>query len=127
MTRWVLDAAVKGWQVLDGPEDPRVPTVEMGDVASAIVAALTLPTGVYDVSDGALRTQEELSDAIAAGMGHGLQPLGDARWGFGPLFSSTHHHGIALGSVAEWTPSYVDPLSRFFDLARFHEVRLRKS
>ena len=127
LTRWVLDAAVKGWQVLDGPEDSPVPTVEIGDVASAIVAAFALPTGIYDVIDGALRTQEELSDAIASGMGHGLQPLGDARWGFGPLFGSTHHRGIALGSVAEWTPSYVDPLSRFFDLARFHEGRLHGS
>jgi nucleoside-diphosphate-sugar epimerase len=65
-TRQIMAAARRGWLLLDGPPGILIPTVETTDAASAAVAALTAPAGVYYVTDGAARAQRDLADAIAS-------------------------------------------------------------
>jgi len=122
VTRRILAAGARGWQLLDGPPGIRVPTVEISDAAAAAVAALSAPTGLYYVTDGHPRTQGELTGTIQAGLGRQLHPLADARWGHGPLFG---HHRRVDGSefrlVTDWRPRYPDAADRLGQLCRAPE------
>lgn len=50
-TRWVLSFARRGWLFLPGPEERYTSMVYVDDAAAAVVAALMLPAGVYNVVD----------------------------------------------------------------------------
>jgi hypothetical protein len=114
LTRQVLDAARKGWQVLDGPAGTYLPTVEIGDAAAAVLAALNMPPGTYDVTDGQPRTQSELSEAMAEGLGRSLHPLSEAHWGHGRLLGRSRRlHGTDFTQSADWSPLFPDARERF--------------
>jgi hypothetical protein len=119
LTRHVIGAGSRGWQVLDGPPGTRVPTIEISDAAMAAVAALRAPAGSYDVTDGHSRTQQELTDAIAAGFGRELHPLCDRRWGNGRLFGQSRRLDVtAFRSITGWRPRVADAAEQFAELAR---------
>ena len=119
LTRRVIGAAAKGWQMFDGPPDVFLPTVEITDAASSILPALSAPAGRYNVTDGHPRTHGELGEAIAAGAGGALHPLFDLRWGHGSLFGrSRRADGTAFASVTGWRPAFRDSADRLADLSR---------
>ena len=88
LTRQILQAAARGWQLLDGPPGAYVPMVEISDAATAAVAALSAPPGLYYVTDGHARNQRELAQIVQEGLGRELHTLADGRWGRGRLFGS---------------------------------------
>ena len=113
MTRRILAAGARGWQLLDGPSSVCVPTVEFHDAAAAAVAALSAPAGLYYVTDGHPRTQGELTEIITAGLGRELHPLADAHWGHGQLFG--YHRpvdGSKFRAITDWRPRYPDAAER---------------
>lgn len=81
MTRRVLRAANKGWQLIDGRPDAWVETVGASDAASAIAAGLHAPAGIYNVSDGRPVTQAAITAVLEEATGARLHPLYQAAWG----------------------------------------------
>ena len=119
LTRRVIGAAAKGWQMFDGPPDVFLPTVEITDAAASILPALSAPAGRYNVTDGLPRTQGELGEAISAGAGGRLHPLFDLRWGHGSLFGrSRRADSTAFTAVTGWRPAFTDSAVRLADLSR---------
>lgn len=122
MTRRILAAGARGWQLLDGPPGIGVPTVEISDAAAAAVAALSAPQGRYYVTDGRPRTQAELTKTIQAALGRELHPLADVHWGHGPLFGSHRPiDGSEFRQVTGWRPRYPDAAERLGQLCRVPE------
>lgn len=118
-TRQILAAAARGWLLLDGPPGACVPAVEISDAASAAVAALTAPAGVYYVTDGAPRPQCELADAIAAAAGRELHPLNDGGGGHGRLFCCARPaDGAEFRAVTGWRPRFPDAAERLSQLCQ---------
>lgn len=118
-TRQILAAAARGWLLLDGPPGARVPAVEISDAASAAVAALTAPAGLYYVTDGCPRAQRELADAIAAAAGRELHPLNDGAGGHGQLFgSSLPADDAEFWTVTGWRPRFPDAAERLSQLCQ---------
>jgi hypothetical protein len=118
-TRQILTAARRGWLLLDGPPGTRVPTVETSDAASAVVAALTAPAGVYYVTDGAPRTQRELGEAIAAAAGRDLHPLNDGGRRHGELLGCARPaDGAEFRAVTGWRPRFPDAAERLSQLCQ---------
>lgn len=58
-----------GWFGLPGRGDAFLPSVTHDDAASAVVATLTAPAGVYNVSDDEPLRRREFADALAAAFG----------------------------------------------------------
>lgn len=52
-----------------GPEDGYVSSIHTNDAASAVVAALVAPAGVYNVVDDVPLTRREYADAFARAFG----------------------------------------------------------
>jgi nucleoside-diphosphate-sugar epimerase len=116
LTRQIRAAAARGWLLLDGPPGASIPTIEIGDAASAAVAALTAPAGLYYVTDGSPRAQRELADAISAAVGRELHPLDDESWG---LFRcSAPVEGTEFRAVTGWRPRFPDSAERLSQLCR---------
>jgi hypothetical protein len=119
LTRQVLAAAARGWQLLDGPPGALVPTIEITDAAAAAVAALAAPAGLYYVTDGPPRTQHELAQIIQTGLGRQLHPLDDERWGHGPLFGRSRPVDASrFRTAAGWQPGHPDTAQRLRQLCQ---------
>lgn len=119
LTRQILAAGARGWQLLDGPPSARVPTITITDAAAAAVAALAAPAGLYYVTDGSPRTQRELAQVIQSGLGRELHPLADARWGQGQLFGRSRPvDGSRFRVAADWQPRYPDTAERLGQICR---------
>lgn len=58
-----------GWAAMFGPPEGYVSSVHTDDAARAVVAALGVPAGVYNVADDEPVTRRELFDALAAALG----------------------------------------------------------
>jgi nucleoside-diphosphate-sugar epimerase len=59
----------KGWSPLPGRADAYISSVAHEDAASAVVAALDVSAGVYNVCDDQPLTRREWADALAAAAG----------------------------------------------------------
>jgi nucleoside-diphosphate-sugar epimerase len=62
----VFRYAARGWLPILGPPGAYFPTLHHDDAASAVVVALSLPSGTYNVDDNEPMTHHQLSDALAA-------------------------------------------------------------
>ena len=65
----MIDAVRKGFAPLPGPADAFYSSVSHDDAAAAVVAALALPTGAYNVADDEPLRRREMAALIAAGLG----------------------------------------------------------
>lgn len=70
----------RGWAPLPGAPDAYFPSIALDDAASAAVAALDLPAGVYNVGDDEPLTRAELARALARAAGAGEQVRHPPAW-----------------------------------------------
>ncbi len=67
--RPLLAAARRGWAALPGAGEAFISSVSHDDAASAVVAALRVPPGVYNVADDEPVRRREYFDLLAAALG----------------------------------------------------------
>lgn len=119
LTQRVLNAAGKGWQLLDDSPEVYLPAIGLEDAASAAAAALHAPSGTYNVTDGRPRTGQELGAALAAGAGRTLHPMHDSRWVSGPLFGRSRRLAAgAFGVATGWRARDADAVAGFAALGQ---------
>jgi nucleoside-diphosphate-sugar epimerase len=68
-TQSLLKGARRGWSLLPGPGDAYTVTIAAEDAASAVVAALAAPAGVYNIVDSEPLTRDEWAAAMAQAVG----------------------------------------------------------
>jgi nucleoside-diphosphate-sugar epimerase len=97
-----LDAARGGASIAFGPPGAYRPTVWLDDAAAAIVAALGVPAGTYNVADADPATNAEIDAAVAAAVGTGaLRPRAPQD---GPLARSQRVSSRRLRDASGWAP-----------------------
>lgn len=97
-----LRAARAGTSIAAGPPGAYRPTIALDDAAAAIVAALGVPTGTYNVADTEPATNAEIDAALARAVGRGeLQPRVA---GQGPLARSQRVSSRRLRDLSDWAP-----------------------
>jgi UDP-glucose 4-epimerase len=100
--RAALDAARGGASIAFGPPGAYRPTVWLDDAAAAIVAALGVPAGTYNVADADPATNAEIDAAVAAAVGTGaLHPRAPQD---GPLARSQRVSSRRLRDASGWAP-----------------------
>jgi nucleoside-diphosphate-sugar epimerase len=102
----------KGWAPLPGPADGFVSSVSHDDAATAVVAALELPPGTYNVADDEPLRRRELVDTLAAALGVSPPRLPPAWVRFpggslGELMArSVRVSNRRLRAASSWRPRY---------------------
>jgi hypothetical protein len=87
LTRQVASAARRGWRLVDGDPAAWVAMIAEPDAARAVLSALTVPPGTYNVTDGRPVTQGALNGRLETALGRDLHSLDDPGWGYaGTLF-----------------------------------------
>lgn len=111
-TRDILRCVARGWLPFPGRPDAYVPMVAHEDAASAVVAALGVPAGVYNVVDDEPLTRRALGDAVAAIVGAPpprLLPVWAARLAGSlgeTMARSLRLSNRKLRAAAPWDPRY---------------------
>ena len=59
----------RGWSPLPGAPDAYISSISHDDAATAVVAALDLPAGIYNVADDEPVTRRELNEVLASAVG----------------------------------------------------------
>jgi nucleoside-diphosphate-sugar epimerase len=101
-----------GWAPLPGRADSYLSMVSHDDAAAAVIAALELPSGIYNVADDAPLTHREFVDALAdaAGVAHPrLPPAWLALLGGPVVRGLTRSQRISnrkLRDASSWAPRY---------------------
>jgi nucleoside-diphosphate-sugar epimerase len=110
--RDMLRAIRHGWAPLPGPADSYVSAVSHDDAATAVLAALDLPSGVYNVVDDEPLSHRAFVDALAdaAGVAHPrLLPAWTANLGGSltrMLARSVRISNRKLRQASGWAPRY---------------------
>jgi nucleoside-diphosphate-sugar epimerase len=68
-TQVMMKAARRGWMMLPGAPDAYAVEINADDAASAVVAALAVPPGIYNVADDEPLTRAEIAEVLAAVVG----------------------------------------------------------
>jgi len=108
----MLRAIRHGWAPLPGDPDSYVSAVSHDDAAAAVIAAMDLPSGAYNVVDDWPVSHREFVDALAdaAGVAHPrLLPAWTARLGGSVARALTRSLRISnrkLRDASGWTPRY---------------------
>jgi nucleoside-diphosphate-sugar epimerase len=68
-TEEALDMVRKGRSPVLGAPDAYQPSIHLHDAASAVVAALAVPSGTYNITDDEPLTKQEYGHAIASALG----------------------------------------------------------
>jgi nucleoside-diphosphate-sugar epimerase len=101
-----------GWAPLPGRADSYLSLISHDDAAAAVIAALDLPSGIYNVADDWPVTHREFADALAdaAGVAHPrLPPAWMALLGGSVVRGLTRSHRISnrkLRDSSSWAPRY---------------------
>ncbi len=111
-TREMVDWVKRGWGPLPGRETAYISSISHDAAAAAVVAALSLPTGAYNVVYDEPVTHREFMDTLAAALGVGRPKL-PPPW-LTPLFGSLGRlmarsvriSNRKLRSFSTWTPEY---------------------
>jgi hypothetical protein len=130
ITRQVVSAARRGWRLIDGDPGAWVAMIAEPDAARAVLPALTVPPGSYDVTDGCPVTQGALNARLETALGRDLRSLDDPHWGYGgALFGPSRRIADrTFGDLTGWRPHYVpaaESLAGLLSLARPRGVRRR--
>ena len=101
----------RGWSPLPGRADAYASSCAHEDAASAVVAALGIPAGIYNVCDDQPLTRREWVDALAdaadAKPPELLPPWVSKLGGLMELFSrSQRMSNSKLRSASRWTPKW---------------------
>jgi nucleoside-diphosphate-sugar epimerase len=101
-----------GWSPLPGSPESFVSPVSHDDAATAVVAALGVPAGVYNVTDDEPVRRREFVDVLAGALGVGEPRFGPA-WlahlggSLGELLSrSLRISNRKLREASGWAPAY---------------------
>lgn len=109
ITRPVASATRRGWRLIDGDPAAWIAMIAELDAARAVLPALTVPPGTYNVTDGLPVTQGTLNTRLEAAQGRPLHPLDDPKWGcHGTLFG--HSRKITdrtFSDLTGWRPHRV--------------------
>jgi nucleoside-diphosphate-sugar epimerase len=102
----------RGWAPMPGPPHAFISSVSHDDAASAVVAALALPSGTYNVSDDEPVTHREYFDSLAAALGSASPKL-PPDWSmvlFGSagrmVARSVRMSNQKLRAASDWRPRY---------------------
>lgn len=103
----MIRTARRGWQPFAGPPDAYRPTLSSQDAAAAVIQALYVPPGTYNVTDTRPPTVEELNDILAGAVGTRLHPLWPAfrRADEEYVARSQRVSAAAYHAAAGWTAS----------------------
>jgi nucleoside-diphosphate-sugar epimerase len=111
-TEDVFRYVARGWLPIPGPPDAYFPTLHHDDAASAVVAALGVASGTYNVVDNEPMRRRRLGAALAAMLGVPA-PRMPPRWittlagGLGETMSrSLRISNMKLRCLAGWSPKY---------------------
>lgn len=102
----------RGMAPLPGPAHAYFSSIALDDAAAATVAALDVPSGIYNVADDDPLRRREFADVVAAGLGvppPRMQPAWMTRLmgSAGELFSrSLRVSNRKLRQASEWAPRY---------------------
>jgi nucleoside-diphosphate-sugar epimerase len=101
-TLGALEAARGGASVAPGPPGAYRPTIWLDDAQAAIVAALRVPAGTYNVADSDPARNAEIDAALAAVVGvEALRPRAPQE---GPLARSQRVSNRRLREASGWAP-----------------------
>lgn len=113
-TTFQLKTAKRGVSPFPGPKDGYQTCLHLDDAATAVVAALDIPSGIYNVSEDQPATRRELTEAIAGALGRrpgfavpGVTKLGGAKTSY--LARSIRVSNRKFRDASDWTPAYADP------------------
>jgi nucleoside-diphosphate-sugar epimerase len=101
-SRAALEAARGGASLAVGPPEAYRPTIWLDDAAAAIVAALRVPAGTYNVVDVDPATNSEIDAALAAAVG--VEALRVREPGDGPMARSQRVSSFRLRELSGWAP-----------------------
>jgi nucleoside-diphosphate-sugar epimerase len=101
-----IEAARAGVSPTIGPREGYRPTLWLDDAATAVVAALRAPAGVYNVADESPPTRAEIDSALAAVVGRtSLRPaILDPGPEYEPLPRSHRVSSRRLQEATGWRP-----------------------
>jgi nucleoside-diphosphate-sugar epimerase len=106
-----LSAARKGVSPFPGPKDAYQTFVHLDDAASAVVAALKAPTGIFNVTEDDPLTRRESAAALGAALGKrpgfsipGFSKLGGKKTAY--LASSVRVSNKRFREATGWSPKY---------------------
>jgi nucleoside-diphosphate-sugar epimerase len=100
-------SARRGMSVYPGDADGYFPSIHADDAAAAVVAALTAPTGTYDVVDDEPLTRGGQRAALAAAVGRRrLFPMPAPKRIVGPLGDSQRVSNTAFREATTWSPRF---------------------
>jgi nucleoside-diphosphate-sugar epimerase len=102
----------RGWALIFGAPGAFYPSCSHDDAAAAVIAALNLPTGVYNVTDDDPLTHREFADSLASAVG-AKPPRLPAPWmeklagSLGETMArSLRISNRKLKSASDWRPRY---------------------
>jgi nucleoside-diphosphate-sugar epimerase len=105
-----VEAARAGRFAVPGPADAFWPAITTDDAASAVVAALVAPSGLYNVADDRPLRRSEHAAALAAALGTGpLQPppmTGDVPEDLAVMLRSQRVTSQLFVSLTGWKPRF---------------------
>jgi nucleoside-diphosphate-sugar epimerase len=112
LLRECIAAARRGWSPLPGPAQAYWSSVSHQDAAAAVLAALDLPSGAYNVCDDEPLSRRDWADALAAAAGvkpprllpRWLLPLGGSLLEL--LSRSQRMSNTKLKTATAWTPRW---------------------
>jgi len=100
-------SARRGISVYPGNADGFLPSIHADDAASAVVAALTAPTGTYDVVDDEPLRRGEQRAALGSAVGRRLLvQMRAPKAVVGPLGDSQRVSNRRFREVTSWAPSF---------------------
>jgi len=100
-------SARRGMSVYPGDADGYFPSIHADDAAAAVPAALTAPTGTYDVVDDEPLTRGEQRAALSAAVGRRrLFQMRAPKTIVGPLGDSQRVSNQAFRDATKWSPRF---------------------
>jgi len=113
-TNTALKAARRGLSPFPGPRDGYQAVLHLDDAATAVLAALDVPTGIYNVAEDEPATRRELAEAIGAALHRragwsvpGFTKLGGQKTSY--MARSVRVSNRRFREASGWAPSYPNP------------------